>query len=320
MAFNRANITIRIAQTAFAILLAGSSLLAVCGALTEAESAEIRQFTRPGFASVNSWLLELEDGVVVIDAQRVTSAGAEVAAAIEATGKPLLGVIITHPHPDHFGGLAAITNAFPDAPVYASAATTKVIRTDSNGFQAATRQAIPDDVPDIFAAPNRTFDHGETLTFGSLELRIDEIGAGESETMTMVFAPAENALFVGDLVAHQMTGFLLEGRSGAWLQQINQVIADYGSAKPTIYPGHGKKGSFDTLLTNQKAWLKDMRRLVFERLDDDGLSDADLAEIGAEMQRLYPNYPMVAAIPPLLTLNIQAVAKELLQKRPPSQK
>lgn len=292
----------------FALLLSG------CTAdekATQAQSAEISQFTQPGFASVNSWLIETDDGVVLIDSQRVLSIGSEVASMIQKTGKPLLAIIITHPHPDHFGGLAALKEAFPEVLVYASKATTEVIRTDSNGYQAATREVVPDDSPETFPVPTEEFSNGDVLRFGSLELVVDEIGAGESEAMTMLYATKENSLFVTDLVANKMTGFLLEGRSGEWLDQIEQVRNQYGAKKPTIYPGHGAKGGFDQLLTGQETWLKDIRRLVSDALNDGTLSEAEISKIAFELDELYPNYPMVAEIPPLVSLNIKSVAEEL---------
>jgi len=292
-------------------LIAALITLTACGEATDNTPIAIEQVTQPGFASVNSWLLETSEGVVVIDAQRALSTGAMVADAVAATEKPLLAVIISHPHPDHFGGLTALLDRFPGAPVYASPTTQQVIATDSNGYQAATRQAIPEDSPEVFAVPNRTFTDGETLQFGELKLIVDEIGAGESETMTILHAPELSALFVSDLVAHRMTGFLLERRTGAWLEQIAAVQRDYGEAAPMIYPGHGSAGTFETLLTEQDAWLLDLRQLVRAKLEQGPLTPIGISEIEGEMQAKYPDYPIVAEIPALLALNIEAVAAEL---------
>ncbi|WP_256439783.1 MBL fold metallo-hydrolase [Ruegeria sp. R13_0] len=272
---------------------------------------KITRITRPGAGSVNSWLIEDTSGVVLIDAQRVLSVGREVAAAIQAIGKPLKAVLITHPHPDHFGGLSAVLEAFPGTPVYSSPETRKVIETDSNGLQTATRKAVPQDTPQAFPAPDHTFSDGETLLFGRIELVVSEIGPGESEAMSMFHAPGADALFTGDLVANDMTSFVLEGRSSAWIAQIDRVARAFQAASPRLYPGHGEAGSFTSLLSNQRQWLVDLREMTRARISDGELSDRDIDIIKEEFEARYQNRQIVAEIATLLALNIQAVAEEL---------
>jgi glyoxylase-like metal-dependent hydrolase (beta-lactamase superfamily II) len=38
---------------------------------------------------------------------------------VDELGKPLLGVVITHAHPDHYGGLVALVRDL-DVPVFAT--------------------------------------------------------------------------------------------------------------------------------------------------------------------------------------------------------
>jgi glyoxylase-like metal-dependent hydrolase (beta-lactamase superfamily II) len=53
---------------------------------------------------VNSYLVETADGVVLIDANLLLSDVRALGARIAALHKPLLGVFVTHAHPDHFNG------------------------------------------------------------------------------------------------------------------------------------------------------------------------------------------------------------------------
>ncbi len=278
---------------------------------SSAQQVTIERYAKPGDASVNSYLVISAGGVVLIDSQRVLSQGRAVAERIAATGKPLLAVLLTHPHPDHFGGLAAVLDEYPDTPVYASQNTLDEMRTDGNGFMQATREVVPDDSPEVFPLPTNTFSDGATLKFDGVTFIVDELGAGESESMTAFYVPGNNALFVGDVVGYEMTGFLLEGRSGQWMQQIRSVLADYSDRAPTTYPGHGRPGPLSELLRWQLGQLAIFRMLIRERLADGDLSPADKAAIKAEMVRLYPDHPNVAEIPPLLELNVEAVAEEL---------
>jgi len=47
---------------------------------------------------VNSFWIESEKGLILIDAQALTSNAKKLAALMKTSGKPLKGVIITHPH------------------------------------------------------------------------------------------------------------------------------------------------------------------------------------------------------------------------------
>ncbi|WP_422771362.1 MBL fold metallo-hydrolase [Plantactinospora sp. WMMC1484] len=54
---------------------------------------------------VNSYLVETTEGVVLVDANLLLSDVRALAARIAALHKPLLGVFVTHAHPDHSNGL-----------------------------------------------------------------------------------------------------------------------------------------------------------------------------------------------------------------------
>jgi glyoxylase-like metal-dependent hydrolase (beta-lactamase superfamily II) len=68
---------------------------------------------------VNSFIIEGEKSLVLVDTQFVLS---ETHALVETTAalqKPL-AILITHPHPDHYNGLATILASHPGTGVYAT--------------------------------------------------------------------------------------------------------------------------------------------------------------------------------------------------------
>ena len=82
-------------------------------------------------ANVNSFLLSDAESVIVIDLLRNSHEAVALADHVEATGKKLAGIFISHGHPDHYIGLGVFHRRFPEAPV--SVASTE-IRDDIIGF------------------------------------------------------------------------------------------------------------------------------------------------------------------------------------------
>ncbi len=274
-----------------------------------AQSFSVERFAQDGDGSVNTWILESENEVVVIDTQRSLSAGAAAAEQVKAIGKPVAAILLTHPHPDHFGGLASFIAVFPEVPVYASFKTAEIMRTDGNGFIAMTKQVLGGDAPDQQPLPTRLFNDGDTLTFGAIKLKVDNIGQGEADAMTVFYSLQENVLFAGDIVDNKMTPFLLEGYTAQWLEQLEQVKGAYDAVNPLVYPGHGQQATM-ALFDKQIGMLRWLRARIGS-LAQNGFSDEEATQIAAEYDRRYPNHPPVAAIPGLAILNVQAVAEEL---------
>jgi len=74
----------------------------------------------------NAYLIETERGVVAVDATMTVAEGTRLRADLVALRKPLLAVLITHGHPDHYGGVTGLV-ANDKVPVIATRAVDKVI-------------------------------------------------------------------------------------------------------------------------------------------------------------------------------------------------
>src|SRR3984893_889546 len=285
-------------------------LLLLLGTVQAPVQVTVNVFNEPGAGSVNSYWLTSADGIVLIDAQRAPSAAERLVQQIKATGKPVLGIIISHPHPDHVRGLVVLAKAFPNAPIYSSKATMASVKTDKLHY-------FPDHLP----LPDKIITPRQEFVIGGIRFQSDETGPGEAKAMTMFYLPTENIAFSSDVISGpRMTPFLVEGRSGAWLKQLEAVSSKYGKAK-TIYPGHGASGTPQDLISAQKEYLMTFRRLIKERLRAVGLSSQDRQATVSEMERRHPNYLAVAFAPgvietnrQLLELNVDAIAKELAQE------
>ncbi|MGH3209473.1 MAG: MBL fold metallo-hydrolase, partial [Trebonia sp.] len=75
---------------------------------------------------VNSYLVEGESGVVVVDTNLLVSDIEALRARLRALKKPLLAIMVTHAHPDHFNGVLGLVQD-KEVPVYATAGVGRII-------------------------------------------------------------------------------------------------------------------------------------------------------------------------------------------------
>jgi glyoxylase-like metal-dependent hydrolase (beta-lactamase superfamily II) len=78
---------------------------------------------------VNSFVIHGPDGLVVVDGMLTVSDAALVRQAIDDAGRTLAGVVITHPHPDHYAGLWHLIGD-NEVPIVATRGVDEVIRRD----------------------------------------------------------------------------------------------------------------------------------------------------------------------------------------------
>jgi glyoxylase-like metal-dependent hydrolase (beta-lactamase superfamily II) len=294
---------------------------------TNATFLQIYNYTSSPPGPVNSWIIESTNGVVVIDTQQMLSEAENALDEIKKINKPILGVIITHPHPDHIGGTAVVLNGTANVPIYSTPSIFDIMKNDTGGFIALAKQFHGNDYADRIVLPTNIIKSGENVTVDGITYGFEDIGPGEGGDMTLIYLPSQKILFTGDVVNNHMHPFLAEGRSSDWINQIKYIEQNYSDAK-ILFPGHGRAGLPKTLLDEQLNYINTFRSLVEQQMQMQSKTEvgeeraANITEEGkmrikSELQRLYPNYIQVAAIPlpTMLDLNIDAVAKEISQKK-----
>jgi len=200
-------------------------------------SVEVITASPEGFL-VTSTLVSGEHDAVLIDAQFTLADAKAVAAKVQASGKKLTTVYVTHGHPDHYFGFVALKEAFPDAKLVALPATIAEIE---KTWEAKVKQWKPlykDGITDHPAIP-------EPLAGNSLELegeKLEIVGAqqGDETDNSYVWLPSISTLIAGDIVYDQVFPWTAEtspDQRGAWSGTLDKLK---GLGAKVVVPGHQK--------------------------------------------------------------------------------
>jgi glyoxylase-like metal-dependent hydrolase (beta-lactamase superfamily II) len=250
---------------------------------------------------VNSYLVETTEGVVLVDANLLLSDVRALAARIAALHKPLLGVFVTHAHPDHFNGLPVL--AGDEVPVYAAADVADTIARIADAKRAQWQPVYGDEWPDRHRVPDRRLSTGEVVELGGLRFTLRAVGAAESHADS--YLTLDDRAFIGDLAFHGTHSYTADGHTGGWLAALDTLTGVLDGA--TLYPGHGAPGDVG-ILADQRRYLM-MYRETVGRLAAGAptLTDVQREQLTAVMTRFLPGAPLTW----MIGLGADAVAAEL---------
>jgi glyoxylase-like metal-dependent hydrolase (beta-lactamase superfamily II) len=192
-----------------------------------------------GETPVNAYIVESRAGVVVIDATLTVSDGRGLRARVQELGKPLLGVVITHTHPDHYGGLVELVRGI-DVPVFAAAGLGEAIRRDDPVKEQILRPLFGEEWPHERAFPNEEVADGQSIALDGITLRLTNLGPGESpQDSYWTLESDSHQVFSGDLAYDRHHCYLADGFYEDWLANIARARAAL-PAGTTLHPGHGE--------------------------------------------------------------------------------
>ena len=257
---------------------------------------------------VNSYLVEGAEGVVAIDAPLLLSDGRAFRARHEALKKPLLGVLVTHPHPDHYNTITELL-AGEQVPVIAHVDVDRELRANDDAKRAQWRPMFGDEWPAGATFPSRTVADEETVELGDLRFTAWDFGPCESESETVWLLGDGEVAFVGDLAFNGTHAYLADGHTHAWLDALDQAQEALAGVR-TLYVGHGPAAVPD-VLADQRRYLLMVREAIGRVADGRAeLSEDEANRIVVLMERYLPGAPLGW----LVGAGASAVAAELAQE------
>lgn len=249
--------------------------------------------------AVNSYLIHGPDGIIVVDGQLTVSDALAVRKAVERTGRALAGILITHPHPDHYAGAGVI--ASPEVPILATAAVARVVRRDDALKDTIVGPMMGDQWPARRRFPDQIVENGSTVSLAGVDLVVRDVGPGESHADSIW--SIGNSWFVGDVMSPHLDAYLADGHYSAWLASLEQ-LRDEAPAGAVFYVGHGAPAGRDGVAA-QRDYIDAFVDVVGRSLDLD--ADQRRGQVLTRMLPLVSDHRLQF----LMELSIEPVAAAL---------
>lgn len=207
------------------------------------------QATLGGFFT-NAWLVETQSSVVAVDATLAIPSTDELRARIDALGKPLAAVLLTHGHPDHYTGIGELIRGRGDVPVLATSGALEQCRArdeEESGYLGSD-QAFGAAYPKQRVFPNRVVADGEVVSFDDVSFTVRHLGPAESDDDTLWVSElgGVRTVFSGDVVYHGMHSFFRDGHTREWLAALDTCLQEFDGGT-VFHGGHGDSFGIEML-------------------------------------------------------------------------
>jgi glyoxylase-like metal-dependent hydrolase (beta-lactamase superfamily II) len=257
---------------------------------------------------INCHIVEGEHALVAIDTALTISDSRALRAKVDALGKPLRAILLTHGHPDHYNGAFYLIEGRA-VPIYATAPVAKVIRDYDGPKEKQWKPVFGAEWPPKRAFPDREVRDGEKVTIDGMVFVAHDLGPGESHADSWwELTGPERTAFVGDVVLNGEHAYTNDGHTSAWLKNLEGLRTALRGVKH-VHPGHGPSGDAG-LFEWQAQYLRRYREAVQAlRAGGKTLGEAEKKTLVEKMKAAYPS----AGLEFMITLGADAVAAELAQ-------
>lgn len=220
----------------------------------------------------NPAIIEGEHGLIVIDPGGNYNVGKKILAQIEKVSKkPILAVLNTHKHGDHWFANKAIVEKYPKVEIYAHPNMIKAVKDEGEAevwYGILNRTTGNLEGTKAFAFPTKELIDGQKIEVDGQKFEVMHPTVAHSDTDLLINHVNSKTLFLGDNVMRGRLGSFDE--SSSILGNITLLEAVKNDTNATLYvPGHGISGKKNETIDPFLNYLKVLSVEGHKAYDDD---------------------------------------------------
>lgn len=200
----------------------------------------------------NLTFVDTPKGIVVLDSGASLQIGEMAVRQLKKRfgKKSVVAIVNSHYHGDHWLGNQAFIEAYGEMPIYAHEGTLESIK----GLEGKTWKTLMEKWTNQATAgtevvpPNTVVQHGQTLSFGNISLKIHHYGRAHTGADICVEVVGEKVVHVGDVAMNRRIANMDEGSFVGTFKTCD-ALEENTHAKIWV-PGHGHPGK-DVLAWNR---------------------------------------------------------------------
>jgi glyoxylase-like metal-dependent hydrolase (beta-lactamase superfamily II) len=235
------------------------------------------------FSPVSATLIFGKHDAVLVDALLTIDQTVSLVNWIAESGKNLTTIYATHGHADHFFGVGAVLERFPNARFVARPEVIKKMCQQTSPQTLYERWSVrfPGQIPDrLVIAEELT---GNTIELEGHELVSIPLGHTDTDNTTCLHVPSVGLIVAGDAAYNGVHLFLAESNPQTRLEWVAALDTMEALNPTAVIAGHKRAENEDSprIIEQTRQYIRDFDRLAETTATAQALYD--------EMLRLYPN-------------------------------
>ena len=235
------------------------------------------------WSPISATLISGQRDAVLVDALMTVEQAHALGKWVEAHGKNLTTIYLTHGHGDHFFGIGALLERFPNARAVATPAVVKRMQQQASPASIANfwGARFPGQIPDrpVIAEELK----GKVLDLEGRDLVVVEVGHTDTDDTTCLHVPSISLVVAGDVAYNDVHLHLGESNAHTrreWIAALDTIEALHPRA---VIAGHKRPGNDDSprIIEETRQYIR-----AFDRLAETTTTARELYD---QMLSLYPD-------------------------------